>query len=172
MFFILGLKLIIALVALLAAVTSVAAVATGAPFVVTEDKRIKAMLALAGDVKGKKMVDLGAGDGRIVIAFAQAGADALGYDINPWLVLRANRKIRALKLSNAHMYWRSFWRIDLGEFDVITLYGIPYIMQRLEEKLQRERKPSTVILSNSFRFPTWKIDTEQDGVARYLKQKN
>jgi Xaa-Pro aminopeptidase len=59
----------------------------GAPFVLTGSRTVKTMTALANIQPGEKAADLGSGDGRILIAIARAGAEAHGYEINPFLVL-------------------------------------------------------------------------------------
>lgn len=63
----------------------------GVPFNPTETKRLQTILrhlpAVNTASKGRRVVDLGSGDGRVVVAAAQAGHEAVGYEFNPWLVL-------------------------------------------------------------------------------------
>ncbi len=135
----------------------------GAPFVVSEDVDIETMIRLARVKPGARAVDLGSGDGRIVIAFARAGAQAHGYEINPFLVMRARRNIRNAGLEGrAFAHWKSFWGENLSSYDIVTLYGITYIMKGLEEKLGRELKSGARVLSNYFTFPGW-VPKEKDG---------
>src|SRR5882672_3428464 len=68
----------------------------GAPYVPSRKDSIKKMLVLANLKPGDKVVDLGSGDGRIVIAFARNGIDAHGYEISPALVLWSKLMIFAL----------------------------------------------------------------------------
>ena len=72
----------------------------GAPYEGIREKPLRQMVKIANVKKGDTSVDLGSGDGRIVIAFAQKGIKATGYEINPFLVLYSRRKIRKLKLQN------------------------------------------------------------------------
>lgn len=107
--------------------------------------------------KGEKIVDLGSGDGRILIEFAKRGAEAHGFEINPFLVLYSKMKIRNLGLKNkAFVHWKSFWKANLGEFDVVVLFQVGYIMKELKEKLKRELKKGSRIVSNNWKFPHWK----------------
>jgi protein-L-isoaspartate O-methyltransferase len=139
-------------------------VTKGAPFVVSDPVKRKTMLKLAEIKKGESLVDLGSGDGTLVILFAKAGAKAYGYEINPFLVWKSRRKIKKEKLeSSAIIYWKSFWLEDLSNYDIITVYGIKFIMKDLEKKLQKQAKKGTRIISNYYTFPTLKpVQSEQD----------
>jgi 2-polyprenyl-3-methyl-5-hydroxy-6-metoxy-1,4-benzoquinol methylase len=64
----------------------------GAPFVRTSGKRTKLIIQAAGKVSPKRIVDLGCGDGKLVIALANAGYKVDGIEIQPWLVWRARRQ--------------------------------------------------------------------------------
>ena len=103
------------------------------------------------------MADLGSGDGRILIEFAKKGAIAEGYEINPVLVFIARMKIRRLGLEKkARVFWKSFWREDLSQYKVITVFGIDYIMKRMEKKLYKELSRGSRIIVNLFPFPNKK----------------
>src|SRR5581483_7245070 len=114
----------------------------GAVYFPTSPKRVGMMLALAEVRAGETVVDLGSGDGRILIACAERGAVAVGYEVNPWLVWRSRRAIRRAGVGKlATVRWESFWRADLARYDVVMLYGITYIMRDLEKKFARELRP-------------------------------
>jgi hypothetical protein len=131
-------------------------IVTGAPFLPSYKKTVEKMVEVAQPKPGIRAVDLGAGDGRIVIALAQAGAEAHGYEISPILALWGKYKIWRVGLSGkAFMHWGNFWSKDLSDYDIVTLYGIPHIMEKLETKLQKELKPGAKVISNIFQFPTW-----------------
>lgn len=157
---------VLALVALLLLLS----VIRGAPFVTSFQKTVERMVATAGAKPGMKSVDLGSGDGRIVIAFAKAGIEAHGFEINPILVWLARRKIRSQRLTvPALIHWKSFWGQDLSGFDIVTLYGTPHIMKGLETKLRRELRVGAKVLSNAFVFPTWR-HTAKDGAVYVYEQ--
>lgn len=118
---------------------------------------------------GQKTVDLGSGDGRILIAVAKKGAQAYGFELNPFLVLRAKRKIKKEGLQNlAFCQWRSFWSQDLSSFDVVFIYGISHIMKWLEKKLQRELKPGAKVVAFIFPLPHWKVKEQENGIYIYV----
>lgn len=59
----------------------------GAPYAPSDEDKIQRMLSLARAAKGDRAVDVGSGDGRVVIALAKIGAHATGYEVNPILYL-------------------------------------------------------------------------------------
>lgn len=143
----------------------------GAPYVPTKQKAVQKMIDLAGIKPGQKAVDLGSGDGRIVIAFAQAGADSHGYEINPLLVWWSRWKIRKAGLEGkAFVHQKSFWNEDLSSYDVVALFGVRYIMKELGQKLEKELKSGAKIVSYGFSFPGWQYKDKGEGVLLYEKK--
>ncbi|MFZ2024981.1 MAG: hypothetical protein WAV51_01690 [Microgenomates group bacterium] len=127
---------------------------TGAPYVPSTTSVSKVMIALAHIKKGETIVDLGSGDGRLLFLAARAGAKAIGLEINPYLVLFTT--IKALCSPERTMiraYWKNFWRADFQNANVVFVYLLPWRMKQLEEKLLREMKPGSRVVSNSFIFP-------------------
>ncbi len=126
------------------------------------------MLRLANLKTNARLADLGSGDGRIIIAFAQAGAEAHGYEVNPILVWFAKRKIKSLNLEKkAFIHWKSFWKEDFSEFDTVVVYGFPHMMEDLGKKLQKEMQTSTTVLSNIYEFPNWNYEKKENGIRIY-----
>ncbi len=126
----------------------------GAIYFPTREEDIKTVIRLVGANPGNKLADIGSGDGRIIIAFAKQGIESHGYEINPLLVWQTKRKIRDEHFEHkAFVHWKSFWKTDFSKFDVITVYGFPRIMVPLGEKLKKELRPGTKIISNIYRFP-------------------
>jgi len=141
----------------------------GAPFVPTPSGTVEKMIKLAEAKSGEKAVDLGSGDGRMVIALAKAGAEAHGYEVNPLLVWWSRRKIKQAGLKGrAFIHRKSFWAEDLSNFDIIALYGVSLMMKRLEKKLERELKNGARIVSYAFDFPNRKPEKKEDGIYLYL----
>lgn len=140
----------------------------GAIFFPTTTRNVETMIALALLRAGDKIVDLGSGDGRIVIACAKRGIRAEGYEINPILVLLSRRAIRRAGVQDlAVIHWKSFWRANLAPFNVIFVYGIPYIMSDLRKKLERELKSDTRVVSHVFQIPQWISVEEREKVYLY-----
>lgn len=144
------------------------ALVKGAPYVPTNKKRREIMIKLAGIKKGMKTVDLGSGDGRLVISMAEGGAEAHGFEINLFLVLFSRLLIWKNHLKGkAFIHWNTFWRVDLSSFNVVTVYGINRIMKDLGKKLKKELKPGSRVISNVFTFPDWKEQKTVDDVHLY-----
>ena len=142
----------------------------GALYVPSKDNEIRAMVALAGVKAGEKAVDLGAGNGRIVMALARQGAEAHGYEINPFLVRSSKKNIKDAGLEGkAFIHLGNFWSVNFSEFDVVTVFGISHMMKRLEAKLKKELKPGARVVSNHFVFPNWPHAKKENGVRLYIK---
>jgi len=149
---------------------AIAPFARGAIFLPIHKKRVDTMIALSSVRPEDKVVDLGSGDGRIVIEFAKAGAEAHGYEINPFLVWLSRKNIREAGLKGkAFVHWKSFWRVNLSDYSIVTLFGINYIMKDLEQKLLKELTPGSRVVSYLFQFPTWQSEKKEYGVFLYKK---
>ncbi len=141
----------------------------GGPYVPSSPDRVKRMVRLAGIKPTDVVMDLGCGDGRLLIAAVEAGAKkAIGCEIHPGLVRMANFKIRKKKLQEKiEVYKKSLWNFDTSEADVMLLYQIPYAMEKIGEKLQMEMKPGSRVVSNGFVFPEWEPDKEEASIYLY-----
>jgi len=142
---------------------------SGAPYAGSNRQRIKTMLKLASTQKGQKIVDLGSGDGRILIEAAKKhDVECVGYEINPlWYFVSLFKTRKSGVGSRVKIYRKSYWPVKLGDFDVIFLYLIPYNMKKMAKKLQRELKPGTLVVSNGFKFDDWPVIKEENGVYLY-----
>jgi cyclopropane fatty-acyl-phospholipid synthase-like methyltransferase len=142
----------------------------GAIFLPTQKDAVKTIVSLVATHGGARVVDLGSGDGRIVIALARAGAKIDGFEINWLLAFLSQIKIRRLGLQDqARIIHQNFWSADLSDYDVVVVFGITNIMARLEKKLQSELKPGTLIISNVFQFPGLAPAGHEQGIYWYRK---
>ena len=140
----------------------------GAIYFPTSEDNVRRMIVLSEAKESSKVVDLGSGDGRILIAYAEKGIAIDGYEINPLLVLYTHFLIKKRGLGKyARVYWKSLWRVNLSQYDVIIVYGIPYIMEALEQKIQKEAKKEVRIISNMYTFPRLTRVQEEAGVRVY-----
>lgn len=132
-------------------------VLSGGPYVPTPQRVVDAMLAMANVSDRDYVIDLGSGDGRIVITAAQKfGARGKGYDIDGELVERSTAAAEKLKLADRVRFEkRDVLQADLSGATVITLYLLPAMMLELRAKLMRELKPGTRIVSHDFDFGDW-----------------
>lgn len=129
----------------------------GAVFYPTVDLSVKEMLKISQLTSKDTLIDLGSGDGRILIAAARLGAKAVGYEINPFLVCRSRRLIRQLKLNKlVSVKWKSFWLADFSKATIITVYLFPQLMNRLQKLLEKKVNHPLRVVSNDYPFPNLK----------------
>lgn len=142
----------------------------GAFYAKSKHETIEKMVLLSEVTSKQKVVDLGSGDGRLVIAFAKRGAEAHGYEINPFLVWLSRNNIKKTGVSGrAFIHGKNFWSADFSEFDVVSVFGISYMMARLEDKLKKELRPGAKVLLNHFAFPKWQHSKKEGDVYLYIK---
>jgi precorrin-6B methylase 2 len=133
---------------------------TGGPYVPTPPAVVEAMLKLANVGPKDFVVDLGSGDGRIVLAAAtKYKARGMGVDIDPELVDQANASARKLGIADRVQFQvQDVLKADVGRATVMTLYLLPGMMTNLQKKLLAELRPGTRIVSHDFTFDKWKPD--------------
>ncbi|CAL1266974.1 unnamed protein product [Larinioides sclopetarius] len=130
------------------------------PFVPATDNQVRNVISLLKKRKGN-VIDLGSGDGRIVLAAAKMGFPAVGVELNPWLVIYSKIKTLYLGLSDSASFQRrDIWKTDLKKYDNIVIFGVEQMMAQLEEKLCQELKKMDVSLLVDFLYQT--------GVNHYL----
>jgi len=132
------------------------------PYVPTPEAVVEGMLDMAGVQPGERLVDLGSGDGRIAIAAAKRGARAMGVEINQRLVSRArlNAEMAGQK-DNARFVRDDLFAVSLREADVVTLYLLPQINEKLRPKLLTEMRPGARVVSHAFDMGDWPPDDHQ-----------
>lgn len=131
------------------------------PFVVTPPEVVDRMLQLAAPKKGERLVDLGSGDGRIVIEAAKRyGAPGLGVDIDPKLVERARENARRAGVEPlAKFEVRDLFETDLRGARVITLYLLPEVNRQLVPRLWEQLAPGARVVSHDYDMgPDWPFD--------------
>ncbi len=114
------------------------------PFVVSPDAVVERMLYLAQPKAGERLVDLGSGDGRIVIEAAKRfGAKGLGVDIDPRLVkLATDNAKRAGVESLASFEVKDLFETDLRGVSVVTMYLLPEVNLQLLPRLIDQLMPA------------------------------
>ena len=128
------------------------------PFVVTPEEIVERMLRMAEVKAGDTLVDLGSGDGRIVIAAARRGAQAYGVDLDPELVKLATENARRAGVAErARFEVRDLFDTDLSKASVITFYLLPEINAKLQPRLLA-LKPGTRIVSHDGGIGDWPSD--------------
>ncbi|KAK0180767.1 hypothetical protein PV327_003117 [Microctonus hyperodae] len=101
------------------------------------------------------LIDLGSGDGRLVLAAAKKGFTACGVELNTWLVLysKISAYIQGLS-SKAIFYQQDLWNINLNKYDNVILFGVEQMMPQIEQKFIAELKDNCTIVVCRFPLPT------------------
>ncbi len=134
-----------------------------APYVVTDYEVVDAMLAMAEVRPDDDVIDLGSGDGRILIAAARShGARGLGVDIDPARIRESNDNARAAGVTGRVEFRRQdLFETPLGEADVLTLYLSNEINLRLRPRILEEMRPGARVISHDFHMGDWRTDQRQ-----------
>lgn len=127
----------------------------GAPFVPMEPEVVNRVMELAEVKKDDVFYDLGSGDGRLVIAAALRGAKSFGVEIDQLRVLYSRIWLWLLRLKNAEIIQKNFFEVDLSKATVICLYLLPETNEKLREKLEKELKKETRVISVGFDVAGW-----------------
>jgi SAM-dependent methyltransferase len=127
-------------------------------WVPTPEVMVELMLDMAGVTSRDVVVDLGSGDGRMVIAAAKRGARARGVEFNPDMVqLSRQRAYEAGVQERATFVQGDMYEADIADATVMALFLLTENMRRLQPKFLA-LTPGTRIVSNTFAIPEWPAD--------------
>ena len=129
------------------------------PYVATPQVTVDEMLRLANVGPQDFVLDLGSGDGRIVVTAARKfGARGLGVDLDWRLVLQGEENARQAGVADRVRFLeQDLFQTDLSQATVITTYLLPFVMLRLRPSVLA-LKPGTRIVSHDFDFGDWRPD--------------
>jgi len=130
------------------------------PYVQTPQNVVDHMLQTAKVGAGDYVIDLGSGDGRMIITAAKKhGARGFGVDLDRRLVQLANRlAARAGVADRAVFYERDLYQTDLSPASVVTIYLLPEVNLMVRPKLLATLKPGTRVVSHDYDMGEWPPD--------------
>ncbi|HVV66590.1 MAG TPA: class I SAM-dependent methyltransferase [Candidatus Saccharimonadales bacterium] len=138
----------------------------GAPYLPTLTPQVKTALELGNLSKGQTLIELGCGDGKVLIAAAERGARVVGYELNPILALVAWGRTRRYG-KRVRVVWGNFWWRKWPEADVIFTFLLPRYMEKLDKKcMQYDYKPVKLV-SFAFEIPGKQPLRRKDSVFLY-----
>lgn len=135
----------------------------GAPWLPVRKQDIEAAFRLVDVGPGDVVVDLGSGDGRLLVACAKRGARVVGYELNPIMVWISRIRL-APHASRGVIYRKNLLKADLKDATVIFIFGMGNIMPRIAEKIRREARPDVRVVCFAFQLPGW-TPVKKDGIA-------
>lgn len=141
-------------------------IAFGAPFLPTLKSQVSEALDLIDLKPGQTLLELGSGDGRLLIEAAQRGIYSIGYELNPLLVVyawwkaRKYRKFITIKLAN-------FWKVELPKSDGIFVFLLQPYMEKLDIKIVKEKQGKVKLVSFAFEITSRKPAKVDNGLFLY-----
>jgi len=130
------------------------------PYIPTTMKVVRTLLNLGSVGPGDFLIDLGAGDGRIVITAAKEyGARGFGVDLNEDLVALSKKYAVAEGVEKkANFFVRDIFKTDIRDANVVTMSLLNEVNIQLRPKLLAELKPGSRIISHDFHLGEWRPD--------------
>lgn len=145
-------------------------VAFGAPFLPTLKDRVPEAIELANLKPGQTLLELGSGDGRVLVAAAKSGINSVGYELNPLLVMYS--KIRTVKYrKKIKIIWGNYWKKQWPKADGIFVFLLQPYMQKLDTKIIQNYPEGVKLVSFAFTVPNKKPSKEIKGMYLYLYKK-
>ena len=133
------------------------------PFITTPPEIVERMLQLAGTGPQDLVIDLGSGDGRIVIAAAQKfGARGVGIELDGALVQKSRQIAQQASLGDRVSFVQGdVLEADISKATVVTVYLLPALMRKLQSRFIAELAPGTRIVSHEFTMAGWLPDRSE-----------
>lgn len=121
---------------------------------------LEAMFQMARPTNEDFVIDLGSGDGRIVIAAARRfGARGFGVDLNAELVRIANQRARQQGVGDrVRFFVRDIFNTDISRASVVTMFLYPEVVLKLKSKLLNTLAPGSRVVSNEYHLGAWRPD--------------
>lgn len=125
------------------------------PFVPATNTQIFNVLSLVQKNSNNKLLDIGSGDGRIVIEAAlKCGMESHGVELNPWLVWYS--RLNAWKQnawSRTKFFRKNLWNFPLSSYDYIVIFGVEKMMGDIETKITQEAQSGSKVIACRFPLP-------------------
>lgn len=137
------------------------------PFVPTTESVVEVMLDLADIRPGDYVIDLGSGDGRIVIAAAKRGATGHGIDIDPRRIKEARENAVNEGVADKVLFIQEdLFKTDFSKASVVTMYLLNSVNLKLRPHLLEKLRPGTRVVSHDFSMDEWEPDKfRQEGYS-------
>lgn len=132
------------------------------PYAETRTEAVEKMLDMANIAPGDRVIDLGTGDGRMLLQAAARGAGGLGVDIDPVLVAEANASAERQGVGDRVTFrTQDLFETPIADADVVTMFLLPEINLKLRPRLLRDLRPGARVVSHAFTMGDWKPDVAE-----------
>lgn len=138
----------------------------GAPFLPTLRDHVPKALDLIDLQPGQTLLELGSGDGRVLIAAAERGLIVIGYELNPVLVIYSWLRTRKYD-HQVKVVWGNYWRKELPTTDGIFVFLLRPYMHKLDKKIIHDCHKSVKLVSFAFEIPNRKPTKKSNGLFLY-----
>ncbi len=138
----------------------------GAPYLPTLRPQVETALELVNLKPNQTLLELGCGDGRVLIAAAQTGICVVGYELNPFLAVLAWLRTRRFK-GRVKVVWGNFWAKDWPPADGIFTFLHPRFMKKLDKKIVQSNMQNVKLVSFAFEIPDKEPKERKKGVLLY-----
>ena len=140
------------------------------PYVPTPQDVVERMLDMAKVKPGEYLIDLGSGDGRIVVTAAQRGARGFGVDLNPQRVKEAVANAAKAGVSDrATFAVKDLFDTDVSKADVVTTYLLPLVNLDVRPRLLEQMRPGARLVTHAFHMgDDWWPDATDNMRGRVL----
>lgn len=135
----------------------------GAPYVPTLKPQTQAALELLALKPGQTLLELGSGDGTVILAAARAGLNVVGVELNPFLVAVSWLRTRKYR-RQVRIIWGNLWQVEWPPCDGVFVFLLGKFMHRLDARMRKVKKP---LASFAYQIPNRTPDAQQAGVFLY-----
>lgn len=138
----------------------------GAPYLPTLQPQMETALDMLDLTEGQTLLELGSGDGRVMVAAAERGWNVIGYELNPVLALYSWLRTRKYK-GRVKVVWGNFWWRKLPQADGVFVFLLQKYMSKLDKKITQDISRPVKLVSFAFHIPGRKPQQEKDAVYLY-----
>jgi hypothetical protein len=157
---------ILFIVAAAVVVCFAAVLLVGAPYLPTLHRQTETALDMLALRPGERLLELGSGDGTVMLAAARRGLDVVGYELNPLLALVSRWRLRKYR-QQTQVIWGNYWTKPWPPSAAIFYFGLNKFMVKLDTKITQEMHHPIKLASFAFKVPGKKPLQQRDGIFLY-----
>lgn len=124
-----------------------------APFLPSRQREISVVFANLKLSSRHQFIDVGSGDGRVVLSALKAGAGmASGIEINPFLTIWSRIQLWIRGYRNFRIINTSMYKFDYSSYNIVYLYLLPKTVQKIAPQIWSQLKPGSILITNTFSY--------------------